>query len=87
VASLLALRTNDNNNNETSYNVSTTRIYAKVEWKGGGGRPSDNTYPISRLTAWIQKPGSGETMSMRRDCEFTLSHVSSGENILRSADC
>jgi hypothetical protein len=37
----------------------------------------------NKLTAWIQNPGSGETMSMRRDCECTLSHVSSGTNILR----
>lgn len=33
-------------------------------------------------TAWIQKPGSGETMNMRRDCEWTLSHASSDTNIL-----
>jgi hypothetical protein len=31
---------------------------------------------------WIQKPGSGVTMSMHRDCEWTLSHASSGTNIL-----
>ena len=37
-----------------------------------------------QLTVWIQKPGSGETMIIRRDCEWTLSHASSGTNILAS---
>lgn len=83
MASLLALCTNNNNNNETSQ-VSTIRIYAKIK---GKGKASDSIYLILKLTAWTQKLGSGETMSMRRDCECTLSHVSSGTNILHSADC
>lgn len=37
---------------------------------------------LQQLTVWIQKPGSGETMIIRRDCEWTLSHASSGMNIL-----
>jgi hypothetical protein len=78
VASLPALCTN-NDDDETSYHVSTVQNY---EEEG-----SDNTYSIFKLTAWMQKPGSGETMSMRRDCECTLSHVSSGANVLRSTDC
>jgi hypothetical protein len=34
------------------------------------------------LTACIQKFGSGETMTIRLDCEWTLLHVSSALNIL-----
>jgi hypothetical protein len=49
---------------------------------GEGERRIESELGDHQLTVWIQKPGSGETMSIRRDCEWTLSQASSGTNIL-----
>jgi hypothetical protein len=58
------------------------QLYALFKWSypishptfaGEGGKEEERKSPERRatesLTAWIQKPGSGETISIRRDCE------------------